>query len=123
MSFWLCEHLLSGLGGFWPYPFRSQPLLAIPHFIWDYRQEENQRERGGRGNIYFLDKEQVFYYNSASATASAVVFNYFDKFQLNSSKLIRYLKWRQAYRIVQRKEHLTEKGLNKIRKLQGNLRD
>jgi len=75
------------------------------------------------GNIYFLDKEQVFYYNSASATASAVVFNYFDKFQLNSSKLIRYLKWRQAYRIVQRKEHLTEKGLNKIRKLQGNLRD
>jgi hypothetical protein len=85
-----------------------------------------ERERGGRGggsSIYFLDKEQVFYYNSASATASAVVFNYFDKFQLNSSKLIRYLKWRQAYRIVQRKEHLTEKGLNKIRKLQGNLRD
>lgn len=75
------------------------------------------------GNIYFLDREQVFYYNSASATANAVVFNYFDKFQLNSSKLIRYLKWRQAYRIVQRKEHLTEKGLNKIRKLQGNLRD
>ena len=103
--------------------FFVPPLLAIPHFIWDYRQEENQRERGGRGNIYFLDKEQVFYYNSASATASAVVFNYFDKFQLNSSKLIRYLKWRQAYRIVQRKEHLTEKGLNKIRKLQGNLRD
>lgn len=75
------------------------------------------------GNIYFLDREQVFYYNSASATANTVVFNYFDKFQLNSSKLIRYLKWRQAYRIVQRKEHLTEKGLNKILKLQGNLRD
>lgn len=75
------------------------------------------------GNIYFLDREQVFYYNSASAAPNVAVFNYFDKFQLNSSKLIRYLKWRQAYRIVQRKEHLTEKGLNKIRKLQGNLRD
>jgi LAGLIDADG DNA endonuclease family protein len=75
------------------------------------------------GNIYFLDREQVFYYNSASYAPNVAVFNYFDKFQLNSSKLIRYLKWRQAYRIVQRKEHLTEKGLNKIRKLQGNLRD
>lgn len=75
------------------------------------------------GNLYFLESEQVFNYNSVSFEVARNVADYFDKFQLNSSKHIRYLKWRQAYRIVQRKEHFTIKGLNKIWKLHGNLRD
>jgi hypothetical protein len=75
------------------------------------------------GNLYFLNYEEIFYYNSSNFETAKNVVDYFDKFQLNSSKLIKYLKWRKAYRIVQRKEHLTLEGLNKIKKLQGNLRD
>lgn len=75
------------------------------------------------GNIYYVESEQVFFYNSSSFISAKNVVDYFDKYQLNSSKIVRYLKWRKAYRIVQRKEHLTQEGLNKIRKLQGNLRD
>jgi hypothetical protein len=75
------------------------------------------------GNLYFLNSEEIYYYNSSNFKTAKNVVAYFDKFQLNSSKLIKYLKWRKAYRIVQRKEHLTLEGLNKIKKLQGNLRD
>jgi len=42
---------------------------------------------------------------------------------LNASKWINSIKWRNAYRIIQQKEHLTVDGLAKIRKLQENLRD
>jgi hypothetical protein len=34
-----------------------------------------------------------------------------------STKYINYLKWREAYLLIQNKDHLTEKGLNKIIKL------
>ena len=31
-----------------------------------------------------------------------------------AENLIEYLKWRDCYRIIQKNEHFTEKGLNKI---------
>lgn len=75
------------------------------------------------GNLYFLVKEQVFYYNSTSFKSAKLVIDYFDNFHLNSTKYISYFKWRKVYRIVQRKEHLTLKGIEKIRNIQKNLRD
>lgn len=75
------------------------------------------------GNLYFLESEQIFYYNSTNFKSAKNVADYFDKYQLNSSKYLRYFKWRKAYRIIQRKEHLTQEGLDKIKKLQENLRD
>lgn len=75
------------------------------------------------GNIYFLESEQIFYYNSTNFKSAKNIVDYFDNFHLNSSKYINYLKWRKVYRIIQRKEHLTIKGIEKIRKLQKNLRD
>lgn len=75
------------------------------------------------GNLYYLESEQVFYYNSTNFKSAKNVADYFDKYQLNSSKLIKYLKWRKAYRMVQRNEHLTHEGLENIKKLQGHLRD
>jgi len=33
-----------------------------------------------------------------------------------STKHINYLKWRKAYILVQNKDHLTEIGLNKVKK-------
>lgn len=75
------------------------------------------------GNIYYLESEQLFYYNSTNFKSAKLIVDYFDKFHLNSSKYISYFKWRKVYRIVQRKEHLTIKGIEKIRKIKKNLRD
>nr|YP_009487241.1 hypothetical protein [Russula foetens]AWB36143.1 hypothetical protein [Russula foetens] len=75
------------------------------------------------GNIYFLESEQIFYYNSTNFKSAKNIVDYFDNFHLNSSKYINYLKWRKVYKIVQRKEHLTVEGIEKIRKIQKNLRD
>jgi LAGLIDADG endonuclease len=75
------------------------------------------------GNIFFSDSEQIFVFNSYSFKAAKNIINYFDKYSLNSSKYIKFFKWRKVYRIIQRKEHLNSKGLNKIIKIRENLRD
>jgi len=72
------------------------------------------------GHIYYLKSEELFYYNSISFKSAKSVINYFDKFQLISSKWVNYLKWRKIYRIIQRKEHLTIEGLNKIKHIKGS---
>ena len=75
------------------------------------------------GNIYLLNSENIYYYKLASFKLTKKIIDYLDVYQLNSSKHIKYLRWRKVYRIVQRKEHLNEIGLRKIRKIQENLRD
>jgi len=75
------------------------------------------------GNIYYLESEQLFCYNSNNFKSAKLVADYFDNYHLNSSKYIKYLKWRKVYRIIQRKEHLTIKGIEKIKNIQKNLRD
>jgi hypothetical protein len=75
------------------------------------------------GNVYQF-KDKMFSYSSTNFKVAYNVANYFDIYHLlNASKWINYIKWRKAYRIIQRKEHLTVNGLAKIRKLQENLRD
>ena len=56
-------------------------------------------------------------YDSTSFTVALKLIEYFDKYSLISTKYIEYLLWRDCYRIVQRKEHLTKEGLDKIVKL------
>lgn len=75
------------------------------------------------GHIYYLESEQLYYYNSTQFKSAKLIINYFDLYQLNSSKHVHYLKWRKVYKIVQRKEHLTLEGIEQIKKLQKNLRD
>jgi LAGLIDADG endonuclease len=75
------------------------------------------------GKVYKFN-ENFYIYSTLNFKNAYNVANYFDKFQLlNASKFINYFKWRKAYRIIQRKEHLTFEGMNKIKKLQENLRD
>lgn len=75
------------------------------------------------GNVYQFN-DDMYSYSSTSFKVAYNVTNYFDKYPLlNSSKYINYLKWRKAYRIIQRKEHLSSYGLTKIWKLKQNLRD
>lgn len=75
------------------------------------------------GNIYQFN-DGMHSYSSTSFKIAYIFTNYFDNYHLlNASKWINFIKWRKAYRIVQRKEHLTLDGLAKIRKLKENLRD
>lgn len=70
-----------------------------------------------RGNIGYYKTQDTYYYHSTSFGSNKNITNYFDKYHLQSSKYINYLKWRKAYVIIQDKKHITEKGIDKIKKL------
>ena len=69
------------------------------------------------GNIGYRQSQNTYYYGSSSFGSAKNVINYFDRFNLQSKKHISYLRWRKVYRLIHNKEHLTEKGINKIFKL------
>jgi hypothetical protein len=69
------------------------------------------------GNIYHYKYTDDYLLELSSFSESLKVIEYLDKFNLNSFKYLAFFKWRKSYRIVQRKEHLTEKGLSKIKLL------
>ena len=73
------------------------------------------------GNIGYRSSQDTYYYGSTSYGSAKKVINYFDHFHLQSSKHISYLKWRKVYLLILNKEHLTEKGLNKIRKFKESM--
>lgn len=68
-------------------------------------------------NIGYRKSQDTYYYGSTSFGSAKNVINYFDKFNLQSKKHISYLRWRKIYRLIQNREHLTEKGINKIIKI------
>ncbi len=72
------------------------------------------------GNIGYRKSQDSYYFGSTSFGSAKKVINYFDRFHLLSSKYVNYLKWRKAYIIIHNKDHLTEKGLNKLIKLKKN---
>lgn len=74
----------------------------------------NQIKKEFSGYLGFRKTQNTFYYESTSFSSAKKVINYFDHYHLLSSKHINYLKWRKVYRIIQNKEHLTEKGIEKI---------
>ncbi len=69
------------------------------------------------GNIGYRLSQDTYYYGSTSFGSAKKVINYFDEYTLLSSKFINYLKWRKAYLLIQHRDHLTESGINKIKKL------
>ena len=46
-----------------------------------------------------------------------LIIEYLNKFRLKSKKQESFDKWVAVYKLVKNKAHLTEKGLNEIRKL------
>ena len=73
------------------------------------------------GNIGYRSSQNTYYYGSTSFGSAKKVIKYFDNFHLQSSKHNNYLKWRKAYIMVQAKDHLTEKGIDKIYKLKNSM--
>lgn len=66
------------------------------------------------GNIGYRKSQDTYYYGSTSFGSAKKVIGYFDQYHLQSRKHISYLRWRKVYRLIQDREHLTEKGLSKI---------
>ena len=75
------------------------------------------------GSIGHRKSQDTFYYASVSFGSAVKFVNYFDQFNLLSSKYINYLKWRNVYRLIQRKEHLTENGIKKIINIKSHMND
>lgn len=72
---------------------------------------------------YFGPKKtrNSYIFKSSSLLCNYKIIKYFDQFQLQTSKYINFLYWRKAYLLVQDKLHLTEDGLNKIKKYKGRM--
>ena len=66
------------------------------------------------GNIGYRKSQDTFYYGSTNFGSAKRVIEYFDRYHLQSRKHISYLRWRKVYRLIQDKQHLTDKGLSKI---------
>lgn len=66
------------------------------------------------GNIGYRKSQDTYYFGSTSFGSAKKVIDYFDQYHLLSSKYVNYLKWRKAYVLIQKKEHLTTSGLIKI---------
>lgn len=73
------------------------------------------------GNIGYRKSQDTYYYGSTSYGSAKKVVTYFDRYHLLSTKHINYLKWRKAYILVQNKDHLTQVGLNKIKKYKSTM--
>lgn len=73
------------------------------------------------GNIGYRSSQDTYYYGSTSFGSAKKVIKYLDNFSLQSTKHNNYLKWRQAYRIIQSKNHLTKTGVDKIWKLKNSM--
>lgn len=73
------------------------------------------------GNIGYRSNQDTYYYASTSFGSARKVLDYFDKYHLLSTKYVNYLKWRKAYIIIQNKDHLSKKGLDKITKIKNTL--
>lgn len=73
------------------------------------------------GNIGYRSNKDTYYYGSTSFGSARKVLDYFDKYHLLSTKHVNYLKWRKAYIIIQNKDHLSKKGLDKITKIKNTL--
>jgi len=73
------------------------------------------------GSVGYRKSTDSYYYGSVSFESALKVVNYFDKYHLLSSKYLNYLKWRKAYYIISRKEHLIEKGIIKIKSLKDSM--
>ena len=69
------------------------------------------------GNIGYRKSQDTYYYGSTSFGSAKNIINYFDRYNMLSTKHVDYLKWRKAYVLIQDKSHLSEQGLNKIKKL------
>ena len=72
------------------------------------------------GGFKYSNTQNINYFSVSFGSARKII-NYFDHFNLLSSKHVNYIKWRNVYRLIQRKEHLTKNGIEKIFKIKSSM--
>lgn len=75
------------------------------------------------GNIGYRSSQDTYYYGSTSYGSAKKVIDYFDRYSLLSSKYINYMKWRKVYLLIKNRDHLTESGICKIKKLKISMKN
>ena len=78
------------------------------------------RGRGGVGSIYNQGPQSI-QFRVVSINELLMIINHFDKYPLITQKQADYLLFREAFFVIQRKEHLTEDGLQAIVNLRATL--
>jgi hypothetical protein len=73
------------------------------------------------GYVGHRKSQDTYYYGSVSFQAASKVIKYFDRYQLNSSKYVNYIKWRKVYCMIMNQKHLTEAGLERIKKIKNSM--
>lgn len=73
------------------------------------------------GYIGHRSKNDTFYFGTTSFSRAYNVIQYFDTFNILSSKHLSYLLWREAYFLIANKEHLLPSGIDKIKKLKDSI--
>jgi hypothetical protein len=133
----LTNHWLAGFtdatGYFYIYFHESESNTHKHGFVIDLQLRIRQtypellnlvvKALGGR---VYKNSEGLYVYSSVNLNNAYKIANYFYNYHLLSPSIsILYLKWRNAYRILQHSEFLTVSGenLTKIKKIQENLRD
>nr|YP_009131599.1 hypothetical protein [Shiraia bambusicola]AJI44503.1 hypothetical protein [Shiraia bambusicola] len=89
------------------------------YYPYDYILKSVQKYLGG--NIEFNKSHSTYYYNSITFGSARNVIKYFDKYHLQSTKYLSYLKWRQVYSLLQNKKDITKKELLKIRRIDSSI--
>lgn len=89
--------------------------LALLEKIKLYFEKNTNQEIGDLNSGYInRSSEDSFSYKIRSTTQLVKVVEHFDKYPLVTKKRQDYLLFREALGLIARKEHLTEKGLNRI---------
>ena len=68
------------------------------------------------GNLS-LYRSGIWCYKSTGFKTAFLLINYFDSYNLFSSKYISYLKFRKVYILITEGQHLQEKGILKIKSI------
>lgn len=66
------------------------------------------------GYLGHRKKDNTYYYESTCFDLAYKFIQYFDKYQLQSTKYLNYLYWRNTYILIQDKHHFTWDGIKKI---------
>lgn len=70
-----------------------------------------------KGSIGYRKKTDCFYYSSVNFNSAYLYINYLDKYHLQSSKIISFNKWRSVYLMIMNRKHLTQEGIDQIKKI------
>lgn len=73
------------------------------------------------GHIGYRSLQNTYYYSSVSFGRAAILIEYLDKYQVMGPCLTLYWMWRKCYIIVQNKDHLSQKGIDRIAKIKAQM--